>query len=135
MTIRPLRGRVVVREHKSAQYSRYPSIVIPDTVMANERSRLTHTGTVLALGPPVRTKHGHEVPHECKPGDTVQFHFEATEEGRKTKWDDGAEALVMAQREIDAVITCDCEAPFGHVGDCDVDAFRMLDEMDADPRF
>jgi len=101
--IRPLRGRVVIREHKDAQYTSFRSIIIPDTVLANARARTTHVGTVLAVGPPVLTKRGAEIPLGFAVGDVVQFHFEATEEGRKTIWSDGIEALVMAQREVDAV--------------------------------
>lgn len=111
MSIRPLRGRVVIREIKDAQYRHYPSIVIPDTAMANERSRMTHTGTVLAVGPPVQTSLGHDIPHGFEAGDVVQFHFEGTEKGRITKWEDGEDALVMAQREVDAVHHEDLQHP------------------------
>jgi co-chaperonin GroES (HSP10) len=92
-----LRGRVVVREQKK------PSSLI-EIVDNDPAATVTHRGVVLALGPPVRTpKGGAEIPHGFKVGDVVQFHFEATEKGRMTEWD-GAPAVVLAQREIDAVI-------------------------------
>jgi len=94
----PLRGRAVIREEKAR------SSVIVDPGIANEREIRTHRGLVLALGAPVLLDSGAEVPWLCKPGDRVQFHFEATERGRTNVWEDGEPALYMAQREIDAVV-------------------------------
>lgn len=93
----PMRGRVVVRELKERS-----SLVI-DPGRWNEREVTTHRGVVLAVGAPVRTESGAEVPHGFKPGDVVRFHFEATEKGRIAPWEDGEPALWMAQREIDGV--------------------------------
>ena len=94
----PLRGRVVIREHKER------SSIISDPGRADERSITTHRGTVIDVGPPVFHECGVEVPLGFKPGDVVQFHFEATEKGRTVDWGDHRNVLVMAQREIDAVI-------------------------------
>jgi co-chaperonin GroES (HSP10) len=104
VSLTPLRGRVVIREHKAARFDAFPSLVIPDQAMADERARTSHIGTVLGMGPPVQTSSGADIAHGFKVGDTVTFHFEATEEGRKAPWEDGLEALWMAQREVDAVI-------------------------------
>jgi hypothetical protein len=109
MTWRPTRGWVVIREDK-----RRSSIII-DPGIANEREMKTHRGTVLAIGAPailrgyrlvdgVEVPTDHEVPHGFEVGATVQFHFEGTERGRTTVWNDGSTVLCMAQREIDAVI-------------------------------
>jgi co-chaperonin GroES (HSP10) len=97
VSYRPLRGRVVIREHKQS------SDVIR-IVGGNPREEKTHRGTVIDVGPPVLTLKGAEVPLHFKPGDVVQFHFEATEKGRTTCWNGEDGVLVMAQREIDAVL-------------------------------
>lgn len=95
--IRPLRGRVVIREDK-----RHSSII--EIVGVDPRTITTHRGTVIAVGPPVLLDSGAEVPLHFKAGDVVQFHFEATEKGRTTDWEDERGVVVMCQREIDAVI-------------------------------
>ena len=96
----PLRGRVIIREHKE----RSSIIIDPGRSDLQERSITTHRGTVIDVGPPVFHECGVEVPLGFKPGDVVQFHFEATEKGRTVDWGDHRNVLVMAQREIDAVI-------------------------------
>ena len=98
----PLRGRVVIREHKEA--SRIVTIIDTRDPRGDLTVSRTHRGTVLAMGPPVLTDDGHEVPHGFAVGDVVQFHFEATESGRTTTWGEHEGVLVMAQREIDAVL-------------------------------
>ena len=101
--IRPLRGRVVIREHKEP--SRLVTIIdTTDPRGDPHAATLTHRGTVIAMGPPVLLTSGAEVPHHFRVGDVVQFHFEATESGRTTTWGEHEGVLVMAQREIDAVI-------------------------------
>lgn len=100
----PLRGRVVIRE------------LFEDgtiwTPQGNPRERLTHRGVVLALGAPALTPSGAEVPYEYGVGDTVQFHFTATEKGRIAPWSDGKPALWMAWFEIDAVIEPICNVEY-----------------------
>jgi len=90
---KPMRGRVVIRP-------------MPDTSLiyeSNPREEKTHRGTVIDVGPPVLTLKGAEIPLHFKPGDVVQYHFEAAEAGRVVMWN-GEKVVVMAQREIDAVI-------------------------------
>jgi co-chaperonin GroES (HSP10) len=94
---RPMRGRVVIREHKQA------STVI-HIVGGDPREEKTHRGTVIAVGPPVLHESGVEVPLLFGVGDVVQFHFEATEKGRTTSWNGEDGVCVLAQREIDAVL-------------------------------
>ena len=98
----PLRGRVVIREHKEA--SRIVTIIDTRDPRSDLTVSRTHRGTVLALGPPALTDEGHEVPHGFGVGDVVGFHFEATEAGRTTTWGDLDGVVVMAQREIDYVL-------------------------------
>jgi co-chaperonin GroES (HSP10) len=97
MTLRFLRGRVVIREDK-----RHSQIII--TVDNNPRATTTHRGIVLAVGPPVLTSKGAEIPLFFKVGDIVQFHFEATEKGRTFSYGEWTNVLCMAQREVDCVI-------------------------------
>jgi co-chaperonin GroES (HSP10) len=59
---------------------------------------------VIAVGAPVLLDSGAEVPLNFAVGDTVGFHFEATEKGRTTDWGEHRGVLVMAQREIDYVL-------------------------------
>ena len=94
----PLRGRVVIREIKAR------SSIILDPGVFDPRAQTTHRGQVIAVGPPVLTLKGAEIPLDFKAGDVVQFHFEGTEKGRTVTWDGHEGVLVMAQREIDAVI-------------------------------
>jgi co-chaperonin GroES (HSP10) len=96
-----MRGRVVIREHKEA--SGLVHLIDTRDPRGDPTVPRTHRGTVIAVGEPVLLTSGAEVPLFFKAGDVVQFHFEATEEGRKVDWD-GEPCVVMAQREIDAVI-------------------------------
>jgi len=97
--VKPLRGRVVIKEHKQS------SSVI-HVVGGDPREETTHRGLVLAVGPGVY-RDGVEQPPEYRPGDVVNFHFEATEKGRTIDYEPlgWAGVLVMAQREVDAIIT------------------------------
>jgi co-chaperonin GroES (HSP10) len=91
---RPLRGRIVIRP-------------MPETFLIytpDPRQETTHRGEVIDAGPPVLTEKGAEIPLHFKVGDVVQYHFEATEKGRTTNWNGQDGVLVMAQREIDAVV-------------------------------
>ena len=102
MNIRLMRGQVVVREVEAA-----PSGALW-TPTPGARQVRTHTGRVLALGPPARlTEHpdSPEVPHGFVVGDLVQYHFGAmgTQEARTRLWTDGEPATWMTQAEIDGV--------------------------------
>lgn len=101
-----MRGQVVVREDVKAHYS--TSIIVPDTVMANERSRKTHRGVVIAVGRPARVhanRPSAEVPHGFAPGDEVVYHYTHNEKAHTRKWPpDGEDATWVPQGNIDAVI-------------------------------
>lgn len=67
--LRLLRGRVVVRQHPDVE----SRIILPDISGDTHRTTRIHWGTVLALGPPPRTRRGIEVPWDVAPGDVVAF--------------------------------------------------------------
>lgn len=94
--IRPMRGQVVVREEPPA-----PSATLwtPDPTPRQVR---THTGRVLALGPPARTAGGVEVPHEYKVGDLVEFFFTHLEVMATNEWE-GQKATWVPQSNISGV--------------------------------
>jgi co-chaperonin GroES (HSP10) len=95
--IRLLPGQVVVREEAS------PASEKLWTPSPNPRKVTTHTGRILALGPPA-LHHGHPVPHEYQVGDLVQFHFNHLEELLTNDWPlDGKPAIWLPQKDIDAV--------------------------------
>jgi co-chaperonin GroES (HSP10) len=96
--MRVLRGRVVVRVDDDE-----PSKLIY-VHRGDPREQRIHRGEVLAIGPGAYSKGGVEVPIDVKIGQRVIFHFEGTEDGRTAPWTDGAPALWLAQREVDAVI-------------------------------
>ncbi len=80
--IRPMRGQVVIREippQPSAQ------LWTPDP---NPRQVTTHTGRVLALGPPARTAGGAEVPYGFGVGDLVLYRFTFLEKLSTNTWED-----------------------------------------------
>ena len=106
--IRPLRGRVILRELYAAS-----PIVTPDTVRSNKRAgagRLNiHRGLVLAMCAPARMKRGALAVPEYELRSEVLFVFalELTEEARtvRLETDRGAEDLVVvAQEEVIAVV-------------------------------
>ena len=104
--MKPLRGRVVIKEHKQSS-----SII--HVVGGDPREETTHRGLVLAVGPGGAYDHprygaeGPDQPFEPKPGDVVQFHFVGTEKGRTVDYPalGWVGVLVMAHREVDAIIT------------------------------
>lgn len=105
-TVRLFPGMVVVRENIRGHYGR-SSIIVPDTVMADERSRRWHRGKVIAMGPPARLDGGTgpEVPQGFRAGDEILFHFEKHEKARTRPWPpDGEPAVWLMQQEIDAVL-------------------------------
>jgi co-chaperonin GroES (HSP10) len=98
---------VVIREDRATHYP--SSIVIPDSVMADERSRLWHRGRVLGMGPPARANgHGAEVPPGFQVGDEVLFHYTHHQRAWTRPWPpDGEDATWMTQAEIHAVVEVD----------------------------
>jgi co-chaperonin GroES (HSP10) len=97
MHIRPLRGQVVIREETP------PASKTLWTPAPGPRQVHTHTGKVLAMGPPARTARGAEVVHGFAVGDVVQFHFTHLEELARNTWEDGKPALWIPQENVDAV--------------------------------
>lgn len=100
--IRPMRGQVVIKE-------------LPPTASAalwtptpSARQTTTHTGRVLALGPPARTAGGVEVPYGFAVGDLVQFHYEFLEKMARNMWE-GEEAVWVPQSDCDGVWVEPCE--------------------------
>lgn len=110
MTLKLLRGQVVVREEYDADYTQYKHIIVPqlqgdsDDRHAIARRRTWHRGEVLSVGAPARTKKGVEVPHGFEVGDTVFFHWEKNELNFTRPWTDGKLACWLMQKEIDAVL-------------------------------
>ena len=96
MKIRPLRGQVVIRETKATT----GPLWTPDP---NPREVHTHTGRVLAMGPPARTPTGAEVAPGFQPGDLVQYHFTHNQENATNTWEDGALAHWIPQENVDGV--------------------------------
>jgi co-chaperonin GroES (HSP10) len=95
--IRPLPGRVVIQEDKAR------SSIILDPGRFDERAVTSHRGKVLAAEPFV-FPNGAIVPLDFEIGDTVIFHFTATEKGRTVDWGEHAGVVVMHQQEVDAVL-------------------------------
>lgn len=93
MKIRLLRGQVVVRE----RYDVASKVLwTPDP---NDRHTKTHTGEVLAMGPPIRG-----IDPGFVVGDVVQFHFEHNREAWTRPWPlDGEMAIWVPQSCVDAV--------------------------------
>lgn len=99
MTVRLLRGQVVVREIRAHASS---TIWVPEP--SNPRDVRSHRGRVLALGPPATTRKGAEVPHGFDLGDEVVFHWNRREKDFTRPWIDGEDASWVSQEEIDAVV-------------------------------
>jgi hypothetical protein len=100
MRIRLLPGQVVIREVDPA-----PSESLW-TPAPGERERHTHTGVVLAVGPPARTHGGTgaEVPHDFAVGDLVQYHFTSHKGAATRAWPlDGRPAAWIPQENVDGV--------------------------------
>jgi co-chaperonin GroES (HSP10) len=106
MKIRLLRGQVVVREDMSARFSRYTDLglIVPDTVIAEERKRRWHRGRVLQMGAPALDEFGHEVPFGFDVGDQVIWHWITHEPSWTRPYVDGELACWLPQECIDAVI-------------------------------
>ena len=109
MNIRLLRGQVVIREDRKADTRHYTQLIVPDVSTAHDkdaiaRARKWHRGKVLAVGSPVLTRKGHEVPHGFGVGDDVLFHWEHYEAGFTRPWVDGELACWVPQMCVDAVV-------------------------------
>lgn len=107
--IRLLRGQCVIREDLRADYRKYSSIFVPDVWTTDDkdavaRARTWHQGVVLALGAPVLTAGGAEVPPGYAVGDTVVFHWEHHEKAYTRPWVDGENACWIPQGCVDGVV-------------------------------
>lgn len=99
MKVRLLPGQVVVRElHPDASGVLW-------TPKPGPRETKTHTGRVLALGPPARLNGtGPEVPHGFQVGDVVQYHLTHLEKLATNPWPpDGEPATWVPQQNVDFV--------------------------------
>lgn len=108
--MKPLRGRVVIREHEPKQIG---SIIVPDQAHQNERdyqhsqglnAMSSHRATVLAIGAPMLTSTGVEVPHGFGVGDEVVFVWHHNEQMNRQTWHDGKPCNWVTQSEVIAVI-------------------------------
>jgi co-chaperonin GroES (HSP10) len=108
MTIKVLRGRVVIREELLAAYAAFPHLVIPEYTVDNEqaveRARKSHVGTVLAVGDPPLLPSGAEMPLGFKVGDRVVFHWEHYEKNHTREWSDGKPAAWIPTYCVDGVV-------------------------------
>ena len=94
MAIVPLSDRIVIKA-KEEMSEKIGSIIIPDT--AKEKPA---EGTVIAVGPGTVSKDGSKIPLNIDVGDTVIYQQHAGTEITV----EGAEYLIMSEREILAVI-------------------------------
>ncbi len=108
----PLRGRVLLEKdrYEAGEDGLSPGgIILPAThydARDNDGPQV-HRGRVVAMGPPARTRKGHEVAPGFRVGDTVLFIYAlATEDFRTVRFPqihDGI-MVVVAQEEVQAVI-------------------------------
>jgi len=110
MSVRLLRGQVVIRERERAS----ETIWTPAEHASKVR---THRGTVLALGPPALRSSMRwdaterewifrqiEVPHGFAAGDEVIYQFVHHQQNWTREWVDGKPATWVPQEAVDAVI-------------------------------
>lgn len=72
--LRPLRGRVRIRCDE--QPRKIGSIIVPDQALDNGLDRKKpRTGVVMAIGAPILSKKGIELPYDFKVGDRVIYQF------------------------------------------------------------
>lgn len=104
MKVRLLPGQVVIREIQPE------ASAVLWTPELGARDVKTHTGRVLAMGPPARVNGtGAEVPHGFAVGDLVQFHFVHLEKGARNPWPpDGEMAVWVPQEAVDGVWEDEC---------------------------
>jgi co-chaperonin GroES (HSP10) len=97
MKVRLMRGQVVVREVAPQP----GALWTPDPA---PRAVRTHTGKVVAVGPPALTRRGVPVRTGISIGDTVQFHFEHHQEAHTRVWpEDGEMAIWIPAHCVDGV--------------------------------
>lgn len=94
--IRPMRGQVVIQEIPPQ-----PSAHLW-TPTPKPREVTTHTGRVLALGPPALTPGGVEVEHGYSVGDLVLYRFTFLEKVSANTWE-GTPAHWIPQVDVVAV--------------------------------
>jgi co-chaperonin GroES (HSP10) len=110
MSVRLLRGRVVIREDHKADFRHFPHIIVPDPLTTHNKDavaegRTWHRGTVLAMGEPALTPTGAEVDPGFQVGDSVVFHFSHNEKQWTRPWTDGELAVWCPQWCVDAVLS------------------------------
>lgn len=93
--ITPMRGQVVIRECKDRHTIWRPS---------NPRDVKIHRGVVIALGAPMRTTKGAEVPHGFEVGDVVLYAFQHHERAWTNTWSDGESAHWIPQWCVSGVV-------------------------------
>lgn len=98
MKVRLMRGQIVVREVNPTGSA---TLWTPDP---RARDVKTHTGKVIAVGPPALTRRGAEVPLGIVAGDTIQFHYVHHQEAHTRVWpEDGLPAVWVPQAAVDGV--------------------------------
>lgn len=100
-TIRPLRGRVAIREIAP---ERAGIIYLYDTLDSHRlgiKAMASHKGTVVAFGPPAFSADGvHEVPYEFAVGDVVQFVWSHNADNFTKLWTDGKPVCWVEQEAV-----------------------------------
>jgi co-chaperonin GroES (HSP10) len=91
-----LPGRVVIRTDRERGLIR--GIILPDWRDGDETQ--IHKGTVLRMGPPARSKWGHDVPPGFSVGDRVLFVWTALEK----QWKLGQDVALLPQENVVAVL-------------------------------
>jgi co-chaperonin GroES (HSP10) len=106
-----LRGRIAIRPivEKSSGLIHFPEDHQDWTRKLNRadgvKAQTSHFGTVLGMGPPAIGAHGHEVPHDFKIGDVVNFTYQMSEKWSDGHvWDDGQPCIFIAQEHIQGVL-------------------------------
>jgi co-chaperonin GroES (HSP10) len=109
MRVRLLRGQVVIRENLRGAADHLKHIIVPDVFTTHnpdavQEARTWHRGRVLAMGAPMLTPTGAEVPHGFEVGDEVIFHWAHHEKSWTREWVDGEPAAWVPQWAVDAVV-------------------------------
>jgi chaperonin GroES len=101
MSFAPLRDRLLVKPDTQADHVSPSGLVLQArTGISGSRDQLGRTGTVIAIGPGVRTRRGVTIPPAVRIGDRILF----------GEWEyaklsgDGIEWLVIQEADIEAVI-------------------------------
>ena len=111
----PLRGRVLLEKdrYEAGKDGLSPGGIIIPASHYNARDNdgpQVHRGKVIAMGPPARTRKGHEVAPGFRVGDTVLFVYALATEDFRTVYfpqiHDGV-MVVVAQEEVQAVVGSD----------------------------